>query len=367
MKIQRLEVVLFKLPFIKPFNFSGGSLEYKESVLLKLFSEGLTGYGEGATQNAPVYLPEYSRSSYLVLRDFIAPLLVGKTFDSVEELIASYSSIRGYHVAKCAAETAFWDLWSQKAGIPLWSLLGGVQRRIQVGESLGIRDSLPDLLAEVEERIDEGYKRIKVKIQPGWDILPVRAIRERFPDISLMVDANSAYTLRDINLFKEFDELALLMIEQPLAYDDIIDHALLQKAVKTPICLDESILSVEHARKALQIGACRIINIKPVRVGGLVESRKIHDLCTAHDVGVCCGGMLESSIGRFFNLAIASLPGFIYPADMSPSKLIFREEVVRHPLDVKDGFASVPSFLFDFGVDDSLIEAATIERTVFSS
>lgn len=365
MKIERVEVILFQVPLVSPFYISGGAVKVKESVLVKLYADGMVGFGEGSALPAPIYLPEYAAETFLLLRNYLAPSIVGKNFDTIEDFIQSYSFIRGHNFAKTAVENAFWHLLSQKKEEPLWRLLGGSKSHIEVGESLGIRDSVDELLHEVAERLDEGYKRIKVKTKPGWDIKPIRAIRERFGDIPLMVDANSSYSLEHTAIFKELDEFNLTMIEQPLSYDDIIDHAELQRQIRTPVCLDESILSLEDARKAIQIGACRIINIKPGRVGGLYESKKIHDLCVANEIGVWCGGMFETTIGRFFNLSISSLHGYNYPADMSPAALLFTEELVQRPLEVHGGLVPVPDSLDQFGIDEKLINKFAVERAVF--
>lgn len=361
-RIERIEVIRFELPLTHSFVTAFGSVDKKSSILVRMHSDGLVGYGEGATLGAPMYVPEYDHEAVEVLRRFIAPALVGKSFQSAEELLAAFAFVRGHNFARTAVECAFWDLWCQVQGRSLSAAIGGTRKQVEVGESLGIKDSIDELLEEVSQRLREGYRRIKVKIKPGWDVEPVREIRRAFPEIPLMVDGNSGYTLAHLPIFRALDEFNLMMIEQPLAYDDIIDHAALQKVISTPICLDESILSADDARRALSIGACKIINIKPGRVGGVCESKKIHDLCLAAHVPVWCGGMLESSVGRFFNLCVASLPGFSLPADMSPSRLFFREEFVRVPLDVRDGLAQVPASLDDFAVDAAKLEYFTKER-----
>ncbi|MDF5729749.1 MAG: o-succinylbenzoate synthase [Rhizonema sp. PD38] len=364
MKIERVEVLLLRIPLIIPFYFSGGVVDVKEAVLVKLFSQGLVGYGEGSGLSVPIYLPEYTYETYLVAKNFIAPLVIGKSFDSVEDFVASYSFIKGHNYAKTAAETAFWHLLSQKYEEPLWKLLGGTKSDIGVGESLGIYNFIEDLLEKVAVCLDEGYKRITIKIKPGWDIEPVSAIRDHFGDITLMVDANSAYTLSHLPLFRELDCFGLMMIEQPLAYDDIVDHSTLQREIETPVCLDESILSAENARKAIEIGACRIINIKPGRVGGLLESKRIHDLCASKGVGIYCGGLFETTIGKFFNLSVSSLSNYVYPADMSPATLLFKEDLVRYPLKVHNGFMSLPDSLEQFSIDEAQVERFTVERVM---
>lgn len=367
MVIDSAELIHTTLPLTHYFQTSFGRLTEKQTVLVKLISNGRVGYGEGSALNAPLYVPEYAGATYRVLKEFILPAILHKNFNTPEEIVSAYAHIRGFNFAKTAVETAFWDLYSQEQGSSVAALLGGTQTRIQIGESIGIKDTMTELLNEVELRLTEGYKRIKVKIQPGWDVEVTRAIRTQFGDISLMLDGNSAYTLRDIAVLQECAKYDLLMLEQPLGYDDIIDHATLQKQIDTPICLDESILSAEDARKALDIGACKIINIKPGRVGGLVESKKIHDLCADRGVGVWCGGMLESCIGRFFNLSVASLPNYTYPADMSPSSIFFSEDFVEHPFTVKNGEVIVPQSLHtDFVVDEARIAKHTISKEIFA-
>ncbi len=356
MKIECADIIHIQLPVIHPFETSFGKVTVKDSILVKLYADGLTGYGEGAALGAPLYVPEYAAETYLALKDFLMPTVLGKNIATPDDMAAAYAHVRGHNFAKTALETAFWDLYAQQRGASVKALLGGTQEIIAVGESLGIKASHEELLEEVALRLSEGYKRIKVKIKPGWDLEVTQKIREKFGAIDLMLDGNSAYTIRDLDLFKKLDEFGLTMIEQPLGYDDIIDHASLQREIKTPVCLDESILSAEDARKAIQIGACQIINIKPGRVGGLVESKKIHDLCAAARIGVWCGGMLETGIGRFFNLSVASLPNYVYPADMSPSSIFFAQDIVDRPFVVHNGTIKVPeSLMRDFGPNDAAV------------
>lgn len=362
MKIDQIEIVLFQLPLVAPFSISGGTVKTKEGVLVKLVSDGLIGWGECASPSMPIYLEEYSRASFAVSRDFLAPRIVGRSFSSVDELVSCCRDVKGYSFAKAAFETAFWHLQSQLEQSSLRELLGGVKTSVEVGHSIGIHDSVSTLLGVVGQSLEEGYKRIKLKIMPGWDAKIVHAVRREFGNIPLMVDANSAYSLADLAVFKELDQCGLMMIEQPLSCDDIVDHAQLQSQLSTPICLDESIRTCEDARKALSMGSCRIINIKPGRVGGLQEAKLIHDYCLARDVPVWCGGMLESSIGRYHNLSIASLPGFSLPADMSPSSLLFERDIVTRPLRVENGIAVVPTSLEDFGVNEEAIRSLTIEN-----
>ena len=274
--------------------------------------------------------------------------------------------IKGYSFAKTAVETAFWDLYSQHKNTPLWQLLGGKSNQVEVGAAIGILKDDEQLLEAVTSKVEKGFPRVKLKIEPGWDIHPLEKVRQKFPDLPLLADANSAYTLNDLDLLKTLDRFNLMMIEQPLAWDDIVDHAELQQQIKTPICLDESILSVEDARKAIKIGACQIINIKPGRVGGLTEAKKIHDLCKANNIGVWCGGMLECTVGRFFNLSIATLDGYMYPADMSSSNDYFADDIVVHKYNSQGGIAKVPNFLRDFAVDEDKLRNYTVSYHKFA-
>lgn len=362
MKIEQADIFLFELPLVKNYVTSFGNITKKRSVLVKLYSEGLVGYGEGSTLPFPFYLPEYADVSFLVLQDIIIPEIIGKSFNNPYELVESFSKIRGYSFAKTAIETAFWDLYSQELNIPLWELLGGVKNIIDVGSNIGIIRDKKKLIDEVEKKVDDLTPRIKLKIEPGWDIKPISIIRKKFPVIPLCVDANSAYTLKDIPHLKEFDKFHLMMIEQPLAWDDIIDHAELKQHIKTPICLDESILSAEDARRAIKIKACQVINIKPGRVGGLIEAIKIKNLCQEHNIAVWCGGMLESSVGRFFNLSIATLPGYGLPADMFSSRDYFADDIVDFPYASFQGEAYVPNYLSDFQVNDEKVEHYSIAK-----
>ncbi|MGK7959389.1 o-succinylbenzoate synthase, partial [Crocosphaera sp.] len=304
---------------------------------------------------------EYTDTSFIVLKDLIIPQILGKTINHPSEITQLLSPIKGYNFAKTAVETALWDLYSQEVKIPLWQILGGENQEIKIGGSVGIIKEKNKLLEEISLKIEEGYKRIKLKIKPDWDIQPLEIIRNKFPDVPLLADANSAYTLQDIDLLKTLDNFNLMMIEQPLGWDDIIDHAELQKQIKTPICLDESILSLEDTRKAIKLNACKIINLKPGRVGGLTEAKKIHDLCQKNNIGVWCGGMLESSIGAFFNLSLASLDNFIYPAALNTNDYV--DDIVIYKCLAKNGTLKVPNFLSDFKVDEDKLIRYTLTHS----
>lgn len=365
-KIEKIEIIQIRLPLIHSFVTGFGTINEKDSIIVKIFSENIIGYGEGSSLRHPVYISEFTDESFRVLKKYLVKAVLGKTFYTPEEFVKSYSHVKGHNLAKTSLECAFLDLYTQKENKSLKEIFGGVRNEIEVGESIGIKNNINESLDEIGLRLSEGYKRIKLKIKPGFDIELVKAAREKFGDISLMVDANSSYTLNDVETFKKLDNFNLMMIEQPLGSDDIINHAVLQRKIKTPVCLDESILSVEDARKAISIGACKIINIKPGRVGGLIESKKIHDLCLENNIGVWCGGMLETGIGRYFNLVITSLSNFIYPADMSPSPMFFEGDLVKKPFMVENGKVQVPSDLRkDYEVSDELIQKYTIKKEVF--
>jgi O-succinylbenzoate synthase len=365
MIIEAFEVIRFEIPLRDPFRTGFGVIDKKSGVVVRLQSEGLSGWGEGSPLSAPIYVPEYDIETFEVLKRFIGPSIVGKSFGAARELLDSIAFVRGHNFARTAVETAFWDLAAQRSGRSLKEMIGGKAAAVPVGESIGICVDIDSLLEAVSKSLHEGYQRIKIKIRPGWDIEPVREIRRAFGQIALMVDANSSYTRNDLPVLRALDEFGLMMIEQPLGYDDIIDHAAIQAELETSICLDESILSASDARKAIEIGACRIVNIKPGRVGGIDESIRIHDTCRAAGIPVWCGGLFESSIGRFFNLTIASLPGFTLPADMTPPPVLFEEDLVRNPFTVVNGHVTVPSALSIFDVDEEKVAFYARDRWIW--
>ena len=343
MKVTEVVLRHMKMRMKAPFTTSFGTFQDKEFLLLEAKDEnGVSGWGESVAFHSPWYNEETLKTNWHMLEDFIIPSLLNKEIQHPDEVSESLSYIRKNNMAKSAFEGAVWDLYSKQKGIPLAKALGGKVNEIEVGISIGIQDSVEDLLNLIGEYAEEGYKRIKVKIKPGWDVDVMREVRKHFPDIALMADANSAYTLDDIELLKQLDEFDLMMIEQPLASDDIIDHAVLQKELKTPVCLDESIHSCEDARKALDLGSCKIINIKIGRVGGLTESKKIHDLCQERGIPVWCGGMLESGIGRAHNIALTTLSNFIMPGDTAASSRYWEKDLIEPEVTVEDGMIMVP-------------------------
>jgi O-succinylbenzoate synthase len=344
MKIVRIELHRVRLPLVRPFRTSSAYRTHIEHVLVRLFDEsGAEGWGEIATAVDPFYNAETTDTAWHLAHDFIGPMVIGKSFDSPESFRSLYAKVKGNRFAKAGVEMAVWDLIGRSLGRSLADSLGGSRTQVEVGVSLGIEKDIATLLEQVEKFVAEGYRRVKLKIAPGWDLEPVRAVRERWPDIPLQVDANSAYRLCDATNLAKLDDYGLLLIEQPLADDDIIDHATLQNELKTPICLDESLHHADDVRKALDLKACRVVNIKVSRVGGLCETIKIHDLCRSRGIPVWCGGMHEFGLGRAANLAVASLPGFTLPGDTSGSDKYWRQDIIDPPIVVHDGLADVPS------------------------
>lgn len=329
MEIDSLTLHHLRMPLASPFETSFGRLVERECILIVLESDGLTGYGECVADHDPGYSYETTGTAWHILEDFIAPLILGKDVVDAADYQRRVASIRGHPLAKAGVEMALWDLRGKRAGKSLKEMLAGRRERVEVGVSVGIQESSAALVRTVAGYVEQGYRRVKIKIKPGRDVVEARALRQAFPDLRLQVDANSAYTLESARALLSLDDLDLLLIEQPLYEDDLWDHRELQKQLRTPICLDESILSPRHARCALEMQACRIINIKPGRVGGLSQAVAVHDLCRARGVPVWCGGMLETGVGRASNLAIASLPGFTLPGDISASARYFRRDIIH--------------------------------------
>jgi O-succinylbenzoate synthase len=365
MIVKKIEVIRVQLPFLAPFEVSFGRLPDKHALIIKLYTDDLVAYGECTAFQGPWYNPETVWTAMHIIRDHIAPRVLNQDIKSPEDLMERLAFIRGNRMAIAAVEMAWWDLEMRAQKKSLKTLLGGTQNEIPAGASIGIQDTVQILLDKIKIHLDQGYRKIKVKIKPGWDVDVLREIRRVFPNAPLMADANSAYRLEDIDLFKAMDEFNLIMIEQPLAEDDIIDHVKLQRVLKTPICLDESIESCEDARKAIELGACRIINVKPPRVGGLLEAKKIHDLCQKNGIPVWCGGIFELGIGRVQNIALASLPNFTIPGDLSPSKRYFKEDITIPRVDVNERcMIEVPDEKngIVYEIDDAAIARITKEQ-----
>ena len=366
MKIERIELREIHLPLVRPFETSFGRTFDRNIILVKVYSDGLIGWGECTVGENPFYNHESTGSCWQVIRDFAGPMVLGKEIETPEQVPQLTRQIRGNKMARAAVECAIWDLEARRQHKPLWQLLGGTQEVINCGVSLGLEDSDAAMLEKVETEVSAGYQRIKIKIKPGRDYEMIKALRKEYPNIVMSVDANSAYTLADTELLKKLDEFNLLMIEQPLSYDDIIDHAALQPQLKTDICLDESILSVDDTRKALQFGACRIINVKLGRVSGHTEARKIQAYCHERNIPVWCGGMLEAGIGRAHNIHMSTLPGFTLPGDVSASKRYWTEDIIIPPVEVTpQGTIPRPTGVgLGYEVNEKRIDALTVRTEV---
>jgi o-succinylbenzoate synthase len=344
MRLRKLTLREIRLRLRSPFETSFGKSDLRRIVLVEADVDGIPGWGESTAGENPFYSYETVETAWHILRDHLWPMVRGREIAAASEVCDLLAPVRGHNMAKAALEIALWDAEAKQKNLPLAKLLGGTRAEISCGVSIGIQPSIAGLVAKVEEALAAGYQRIKIKIKPGHDIQPVRALRERFPSIRLMVDANSAYRLEDAPLLKQLDAYYLIMIEQPLGWDDIFSHAQLQRQLETPICLDECIHDVEHARAAIETGACRIINIKLGHVGGHTGARRIHDLCQAKSIPVWCGGMLESGIGRAHNIAMSSLANFLLPGDVSASRRYWDEDIIRPEVEVTpQGSIRVPS------------------------
>ncbi|HUY14370.1 MAG TPA: o-succinylbenzoate synthase [Terriglobia bacterium] len=343
MKIELLELLEIRMPLVHFFETSFGRTTERRMVLVKAVADGIAGWGEVTCGEMPFYNYETPETAWHILRDFLIPWTLGKEFSSPSDLPGCFRPVRGHNMAKAALENALWDVKAQQRKVPLARLIGGTLEEIACGVSLGIQNTVDELLQKIEREVAAGYQRIKVKIKPGWDVEVLDRIRQKFPKIPLMADANSAYTLADLEHLKLFDRFHLMMVEQPLGWDDILDHVRLQKELATPICLDESIHSADDARKAIEVGACKIINIKLGRVGGFTSARAVHDVCQARNIPVWCGGMLESGIGRAHNIALSSLEGFTLPGDVSASRRYWAEDIIQPEVAVTDhGTIRVP-------------------------
>lgn len=341
MKITGIEMRRVAMPLVTPFRTSYGAETRRDVLLLRVVTPDAEGWGECVAMSDPLYSPEYVDAAADVLRRFLIPALPARV--DAHGVNRALHPFKGHRMAKAALETAVLDAQLRGGGQSLAAYLGATADRVPAGVSVGIMSTIPELLDTVTGYLDEGYARVKLKIKPGWDLAPARAVREHFgPDLLLQVDANAAYTLADAPHLAKLDPLDLLLIEQPLAHDDLVQHARLATRITTPICLDESIESAEHAAAAVTLGACSVINIKPGRVGGYLEARRIHDLARAHGLAVWCGGMLETGIGRAANLALAALPGFTLPGDTSASRRYYTTDLTP-PFELHDGHLAVPA------------------------
>jgi O-succinylbenzoate synthase len=333
-----------RMPLVTPFETSMERTDVRRIIVVEANLDGTTGWGECVAGETPSYSPETTETAWHILRDFIWPLLKRKEFGSASEVWGKLEWVRGHNMAKAALESAIWEAEAKQKGVPLWKLLGGERREIASGVSVGIKASLEELVRAVKVELEAGYQRIKIKIRPGMDVEPVRRLRKEFPNIRLMVDANSAYRAEHWPLLKELESFYLMMIEQPLGWDDLFGHVELQRKLQTPICLDECIHAEEQAKAAIELGACRIINIKMGRVGGHTVARRIHNLCQESGVPVWCGGMLESGIGRAHNIALSTLPNFTLPGDVAASKRYWAEDIIEPEVIVSSrGTIDVPT------------------------
>jgi o-succinylbenzoate synthase len=361
-RVRRMELHLIALPLVRPFRTSFGEDTTKDAILLHLETDDAEGWGECVAGPDPGYSEEFNEEAWITLRDHLAPRILD-THASSEELARAFAGVRGHPMAKATVEMALLDAELRAAGRSLASHLGAERDRVECGVSVGITATAEELLRQVEGYLSEGYRRIKLKIEPGTDVERVRAVRDANPDILLSVDANAAYSLEDVGVFRQLDELELLMIEQPLFYEDLLQHAKLQRELRTPLCLDESIRSADDAAAAIELGSCRLVNIKQGRVGGILEAKRVHDVALAAGVPVWCGGMLETGIGRAANLALAALPGFTLPGDTSASSRYFSEDLTEPFVLEPDGTMGVPAGP-GLGVapDRGRIERATVRR-----
>ncbi len=345
MRIERIELHHITMPLVHPFQTSFGIERNRPCILVELQSEGITGWGEVAAGLGPWYSSETMETAWHILRDFLAPSLLGKNIETTDDIAPIFNAVRGHPMAKAGIENAIWDLLAKAQGKPLSVMLGGVRDRVEVGVSIGIQPTVEALLERVDGFVAAGYGRIKMKISPDWLIEPIRLVRERYPDVRLMADANSAFTLADAPLLKQLDPFKLIMIEQPLGYDDIADHARLQRELETAVCLDESIHSVADAQAMVDLQAGRIINMKVGRVGGFTNALKIHDIAQEAGIPLWCGGMLETGIGRAANIHLATLPNFTLPGDISATDRYYAEDIAEPTfvLNAEDSTMAVPT------------------------
>lgn len=364
MRIERIELRKIMLPYVAPFETSGWREDGCYAVIVRLDADGIVAWGESPVGRAPFYNEETTNTVWSIQQEFLAPMLLKADLNDPDDVTSAFAKVRGNRMAKAGLEFAVWDLFGKMRGESLAKMLGGTRDRVTVGVSVGIQKDIDTLEDVVGAYLEDGYQRIKLKIKPGWDIEPTRAIRERWPDLKLQVDANSIYHLSDADHLAKLDEFDLLLIEQPLEHDDIFDHAKLKSRLKTPLCLDESIVSPDHARWAIEMNACDIINIKPSRIGGYGDAKRIHDLAQAAGLAVWHGGMLETGIGRAGNVALASLPNFTLPGDISANARYYHRDIVTNPFTLNDDSTltvpTAPGCGAD--VDEVYLEEVTLDR-----
>ena len=363
MKIERIVMRQLRMPLVHFFETSFSRTYARDIIIVEVMSEGISGWGEITAGENPFYNEEWTAAAWLIAKDYVAPRIIGKELATASDVDPLTRHIRGHNMARGGVEAAVWDLQARRNGNPLWKEIGGGARKeIPCGVSIGIQDSVEQLIEKIETELAAGYQRIKLKIKPGWDLDVIRQVREQFPKIRLMADANSAYTLNDAARLKQLDDYYLMMIEQPLAHDDIIDHAVLQSQLQTPVCLDECIRSEHHAAQAIRLKACGVMNIKLGRVGGFAEAKRVHDTCEAASIPVWCGGMLEAGIGRAHNLALATLPNFTLPGDVSASSRYWKRDIIVPPVEITaQGTIRVrnePGFGYE--IDHEFLQSVTV-------
>lgn len=367
MHIEYIEIIRVAMPLLSPFRTAYGDDDTVESVLVRLGSGDHEGWGDSSSLKYPTYSPECAVTQFIICRDFIAPLLLGEDICSGDELQNRLSAIKGNYFAKGGFDMAWWDLHARMLGKPLWQVLGGASPTVEAGADFGVMEHIDRLLEAIAAALQQGYKRVKLKYRPGWDLEMVSTVRKAFPDAVFHIDCNSAYTLDDLEMFQALDHYNLAMIEQPLRHDDLLDHAALQARIRTPICLDESITSVHKARQAIQIQACRWVNIKPARVGGITNALAIHNLCAEAGISCWIGGMLESAVGASHCLALATLPNIQYPCDIFPSTRFFAQDLGEPPLahSAPGQFRARDEPGIGCAPNPDLLERYTVERAVF--
>jgi o-succinylbenzoate synthase len=344
MRLHSLTLREIHLKLVAPFETSMDRVSERRIILAEAHVDGVSGWGECTAGETPYYCSEDTETAWHILKNFLWPRLKGKELSLAADVWPLLEQVRGHNMAKATVETAVWDAEAKIKNIPLWKLIGGERQEIPCGVSIGIKHSLDELSATVKKELAAGYQRIKIKIKPGKDLAPVQRLRQDFPRIKLMVDANSAYRHEDLPLLKQLDAYYLMMIEQPLGWDDLFGHVEIQKNLQSPVCLDECIHTYEQAEAAISLGACKIINIKLGRVGGLLQAKRIHDLCQRNNIPVWCGGMLESGIGRAQNIAMSTLPNFSLPGDVTASQRYWHEDVITPEVTVTpQGTIQVPS------------------------
>lgn len=368
MRIERIEIYHVSMPLLAPYGTAFGLEDAIESVLVRLDADGLTGWGEAASWKHPGYCAECAATQMLIARRFIVPLLLGADIASGADLQQRLACIKNNEFAKAGFDLAWWDLAAKLVGEPLWRFLGGRAPTVVAGAAFGTMERVEDLLACIERAVTAGYRRVKLKFHPGWDLFMLEAVRRAFPETVFHIDCNSAYTLDDLDMFRAIDRFDLAMIEQPLTHDDLLDHAELQTRIRTPICLDESIHTVKHAREAIRLGACRWVNIKPGRVGGITNARAIHDVCAEAGLPCWIGGMLESAIGESHMVALATLPNIHYPSDILPTDRGYARDLARPPMVHSGPSEFRASDQPGIGVepDPEMLERWTVDKEIYS-